>query len=677
MKKILTLLIISASYLQLQAQSSCITALPITVGTYLCDSITGQGPPSSCTGGSLAQNAQWFVYTPTQNVNVKITTDLLVNSGGDTNIGIFTGNCTNLSCFAGDDDGGSIGNGYLSIVYFSALAGTSYYVAIDNKWNASGCTFKLIESPYSLPTISYSKSLLIGSTNFKNDCAVDLNGDYLDDIFTLRNDSTLKIYYQNPLGGFKDTTISIPALTNIPDWSIAAGDLNNSGYNDLVFGGATGVSFLRANSTGTSYTETAFPQYVFSQRSNFIDLNNDGFLDVFVCHDVEPNVYFMNDSTGTLTFHQGGIGDHPQGGYYGSVWVDYDNDGDPDLFIAKCRGGGSTARINEMFRNDGNGVFTNVSVAANMADSVQTWAAAFADYDGDGFMDALVGASSDADGMSKLMHNNGDGTFTDITAGSGWDTDSSLNVEYLTYDFDNDGYPDVLRGGNTMMMNNGDGTFRTMPCGFVPGPCGDFNNDGFIDVLNGNTMYLAISNGNHWSKMSLRGIQSNANGIGGRVEIYGSWGKQIRDVRSGEGFRFMHSLNVHFGLGQATTIDSIHVKWPSGIVDYLFNAPIDSTLHIIEGQHPYPLDTTTNIFDKVKLEEISIYPNPASDRIFIKNTNQLKIKQAIIFATDGRIIRKAKLIDNSISIEGLRPGTYLLQFEINNQASISLPFIKK
>lgn len=676
MKKILSILLISVVSYEVGAQSSCLSALAIVEGTYNCATITGQAPPYSCTGGNTASKAQWYVYTPVQNVNVKITTDLQVNSGGDTNIGVFTGSCGALTCLAGDDDGGIIGNGYLSIVNFSALAGVSYYIVFDNKWNSSACTFQLIESPYNPPKITYSYAEIANSNNYKNYCAVDLNGDYLDDLFTLKNDSTLHIYYQIATGGFKDTIISIPRLQNIPDWSIAAGDLNKSGFNDLVLGGGSGVSILRANSSGTSYTETSFPQYVFSQRSNFIDLNNDGHLDIFVCHDTAPNVYFINDGNGNLTFHQGGIGDHPQGGYYGSVWVDYDNDGDPDLFIAKCRGGQSTARINEMFRNDGNALFTNVSVLANMADSVQTWAASFADFDGDGYMDALIGVSSPADGMHKYMRNNGDGTFTDITAGSGWDLDSSVNVEYLSYDFDNDGHADVFGGGNKIMMNNGNGTFSPMPVNFIPGPCGDFNNDGFIDIQNGKSLYLSVPNGNHWTKMSLKGIQSNANGIGARVEIYGSWGKQIRDVRSGEGFRFMHSLNVHFGLGTATTLDSVLVKWPSGIVDYLFNAPIDSFLHIIEGQHPYPVDSSNHIA-QMNPDRISIYPNPVTDRIFIKNPDQVKINQAGLYSSEGRLIRKVSVSNNSLSIQDLRAGTYILQLELKKQNIISFPFIKK
>src|SRR5690606_25994650 len=119
---------------------------------------------------------------------------------------------------------------------------------------------------------------------------------------------------------------------------------------------------------------------------------------------------------------------------YGSVWIDYDNDGDQDLFIAKCRGGSSSARINELHRNNGDGTFTDVSIESNLSDPVQTWSSAWNDFDNDGDMDVVVGASSTADGSHKFMRNNGDGTFTDITAGSGWDANTHLNIEHITFD---------------------------------------------------------------------------------------------------------------------------------------------------------------------------------------------------------------------------------------------------
>lgn len=80
-------------------------------------------------------------------------------------------------------------------------------------------------------------------------------------------------------------------------------------------------------------------------------------------------------------------------------------------FIAKCRGGNTTAKINELHRNNGDGTFTDVSISSNMADPIQTWSAAWNDFDNDGFLDAIVGASSFTDGNHKFMHNNGDGTF--------------------------------------------------------------------------------------------------------------------------------------------------------------------------------------------------------------------------------------------------------------------------
>ena len=109
------------------------------------------------------------------------------------------------------------------------------------------------------------------------------------------------------------------------------------------------------------------------------------------------------------------------------------------------------------------------------------------------------------------------------------------------------------------------------------------NDDGFLDVYAGyaqifttpssieDRLFLNDGNSNHHIRVLLEGVVSNINGIGARVEAYGIWGKQIREVRSGEGYGIHNSFTQHFGLGQATAIDSIVVRWPSGIIQNIDN----------------------------------------------------------------------------------------------------------
>lgn len=635
------------------AQSTCSSATAVTAGVYTIDTIKGIDIPTPicAQNGTGATAAEWYTYTPSQNYTVTVSTDLTQNTGKDTRVHIYSGTCGNLVCEGGDDDSG---NGYLSIAEFPALAGTTYYIAFDNKWSSVGFDFEISEAPYVVPItppVSFTQNYFPNISGTYKIAVVDMNGDYLDDIVTVE-DGIVQIHYQQTSGAFITENYTTTNPDFLPTWSMAAGDIDKNGFNDLLFGSGSGVTFMYANSTGTGFTEVSGSEYVFSQRSNFVDINNDGHLDAFVCHDVDPNVYYLNNGTGILGYNQGGLGDHPEGGNYGSIWTDFDNDGDMDLFIAKCRGGTSTAKINELHRNDGNGLFTDISVAANMADPVQTWSSAWNDYDNDGWMDALVGASSNADGMHKLMHNNQDGTFTDITAGSGWDANTTLNIEHISYDFDNDGFTDVLGGGGKIMFNNGDLTFSPVTYAFTNGAIGDLNNDGFLDIQNGNNVYMNDGNSNNWVKINLQGVQSNSNGIGARVEIYGSWGKQIRDIRSGEGFKYMNTLNAHFGIGTATTIDSVYVKWPSGHIDILVEPEINQSHTVIEGTSGLGLLAIND-------NQFSIYPNPTSDIIKISNFGKLTNAEISIISHTGKFIQSVS--KEMTDVSQLTSGLYILQ----------------
>ena len=415
------------------------------------------------------------------------------------------------------------------------------------------------------------------------DCAVDMNGDYLDDVVRVTNNH-IYIDYQQADGSFTQTDFPM-SLQNYPSWSICAGDIDNNGFNDLLFGGGNAVSFIYANADGTAYTEDYHSEYIFSQRSTFADIDNDGNLDAFVCHDVDQSHPYRNDGAGNLVEDQSLIQTLNLAGNYAAIWVDYDNDWDTDMYLTKCRQGstpGDIERTNAMYRNNGDGTYTEVGASIGLADNAQSWATAFEDFDNDGDFDAFI---VNHDDQNRFMINDGAGNFTESIMTTGINPNDLGAWENAAADFNNDGFVDILSELNDeLYLNNGDMTFTGYSLPFDDGGIGDFNNDGFLDVVQGNSLWTNDGNGNNWVKINTQGIVSNKNGIGARVEIHGAWGIQIREVRAGQSFSPMSSMAIHFGIGTATEIDQIIIKWPSGISTTLENPSINTMHNIPEAE---------------------------------------------------------------------------------------------
>ncbi|MBK6542422.1 MAG: VCBS repeat-containing protein [Flavobacteriales bacterium] len=640
MKHATLLLFTCLGALSAAAQNTCATALPITVGTFAVTGVNGtQVPLPICApNGTGATAGEWYSYTAGADLNVTVTTSLPANTGLDTRFHVYTGGCAALACVAGDDDSGS---GNLSTASFNVTAGTTYLIAFDNRWSSAAFTFQVSETvPVQDPVTFLPQALPTSGTTM---CVVDMNGDHLDDVVSTST-SLIHILQQQALGGFTPQSITTTPADNTASWSLAAGDFDNNGFNDLLYGGGGGVTFMKANADGTAFTEVSYPQYVFSQRSNFVDINNDGNLDGFVCHDVDANVYYLNDGTGNLVYNQGGFG--PTCGNYGSIWVDFDGDGDQDLFVAKC----GCDPVDILYQNNGNGTFTNIAPALGFADSHQSWSSAWGDYDNDGDMDVLVGSSSS--NVHKLMRNDA-GTFVNVTIGSGFDLLGGQSIEWTTHDFNNDGWLDIL-GGGALMLGNGDLTFQQVTITPTNGPIGDLNNDGFLDIMNSATAYMNDGNDNHYLKVFTVGAVSNMNGIGAEVEVTSALGTQIRQVRSGDGFRYMSSLTAHFGIRTDTQVDQVIVRWPSGIVDIIDNPAIDGILVVEEG-------LSTGVAEASGTNELTLHPVPATDLLYVTTTTGVGNAPVRVLDATGKQVLLRSLVNGQLDVSDLKSGVYLLE----------------
>ncbi len=435
---------------------------------------------------------------------------------------------------------------------------------------------------------------------------LDMNGDGLDDIAHLDQGKYLVIEYQQQDGSF--VSMPVVQVSSNSEWSMCAADVDNNGHADVLTGGHyNGIKVVKFSEDGSSFEMITLPGAdIFAQCSNLADINNDGWLDAFVCHDDAESRIWGNDGSGNFTESDDWIDmttlpPSDNSGNYGSVWTDFDGDGDLDLYIAKCRQGVSDPndprRINALFVNDGNGNYFEAANIYGLKIGAQSWTADFADIDNDGDFDCFI---TNHDVPNMLLENDGTGYFTDITAGSGL-TPTSFPIQGVMRDFNNDGYVDILVAGGSdhLFLNNGDKTFTEVTGIWDSNTIesfalGDLNHDGFMDIYAGyaqiytspsevnDVIWLNDGNENHFLTVQLTGEMSNRPAVGARVKIFGPWGVQIREVRAGESYGISNSLALHFGLGDATEVDSMVVYWPSGGINVYQNITADQFLQISE-----------------------------------------------------------------------------------------------
>jgi tetratricopeptide (TPR) repeat protein len=393
-----------------------------------------------------------------------------------------------------------------------------------------------------------------------------------------------------------------------------------------------------------------------SSSCAFADIDNDGDLDLFVTNYVDfsvdnnkycgsqvkglrsychpnvyrglPNVLYRNNGDGTFGDVTRETGVYSLAGKgLGVVFGDYNNDGWVDIYVA------NDSVFNFLYQNQGNGTFREVGLLSGVAVDENGLPEAgmgtdWGDFDNDGWLDIYV-TNLNLE-MNTLYRNNGGTSFTDVTLKTeiGKPTLPFVGFGTAFFDYDNDGDLDVVTANghildnvtessdittyaqrNLLFHNEGTGVFKEV--GLTSGPgfslekvsrglaVGDIENDGDLDVLINNCNQTAdlIRNenltGNHWLVIKTVGTRSNRDGIGTRLTLRAGGLTRIREVKAGSSYQSQNDLRVHFGLGTASRIDRLELRWPSGAVDVLENIAVNQILTVREGEGiigrgPYP-----------------------------------------------------------------------------------------
>ena len=463
---------------------------------------------------------------------------------------------------------------------------------------------------------TFSVGSVGGTAKNSGNCGgvTDVNNDGRADIVILDQSENVYVAYQQANGSFN--TVSYGSVSSASQWGMTVADVDNDGWAEIMSGGNyDGVHLLDIDGTNTSNLTTFNWASIFMQACSFADIDNDGWLDGFACHDDGHNALFHNNGDGTFENGAGMIdmvfypevNGNDNSGNYGVVWCDFDRDGDQDCLIAKCRqfinDPYDPRRTNVLLVNDGQNNYSDEAPARGLVNLEQSWTADFGDIDNDGDFDCFITTHS---GTLEIYENDGFGYFTDITEGSGLEV-SGFFLQGKLADFDNDGYLDVIyAGGNHgYYRNNGDKTWTNVPNTFQNSDTmhsfaiGDLNHDGFLDLYatygdgyvtpdndNDNVLFLNNTNANHYVVFDLEGTISNKMAVGAVVEIHGAFGTQVRDVRSGESYGITNTNQLHFGIGDATSIDYAIIRWPSGAITVIENPAIDQFHNITETTCP-------------------------------------------------------------------------------------------
>ena len=475
-----------------------------------------------------------------------------------------------------------------------------------------------------------------------------------------------------------------------PSDGASCADYDNDGNTDVFIVNWYNIdNLLYQNGGANSFTKIDTGIIVndngSSETAAWGDADQDGLVDLYVTNSAGSNRNFLYRNLGSGHFQKiSNIAPVTDNSLSRCVnWIDYDNDGDADIFVTNENG-----QANNLYQNDGNFTFTKLIGNTLTTDNLNSMSASWEDYDNDGDFDVFI---ANYQQNNQLFQNDGSGSFSSVSGP--WDTEIGCSFSSSFTDYDNDGDLDLfVTNGfcsndlkNYFYTNNGNGTFTknsTEPLAIDSGGSygcawGDYNNDGFMDLVvanwqnetQTNYLYKNEGNSNNWVELRLEGTVSNRSAIGTIVKckstINGLPVWQTRLLSSQSGYCSQNSMVVHFGLAEDTLIDSLQIIWPSGIIEN-FDSVISNTIHFYK--EPEPIASTPI---NLKQSLIKLYPNPSKGSIKIEILEEMEDSFYFeIFTLTGKKILDGEFKINSNSqiytIQDLLPGTYLVNITSKN-----------
>jgi hypothetical protein len=429
------------------------------------------------------------------------------------------------------------------------------------------------------------------------------------------------LYRNNGNGTFSKVTADLMPGCYGPTVGGVWGDYDNNGALDLFAPNGASVEaedqlYRNPGSGEFQLQDSALPVDITpSAGSAWADYDRDGWLDIFVTKGLAGRRYendrlLRNKGDGTfisMTAAEVGplVDEHPgsASSHYG-LWADYNNDGWPDLLAFNPATSQSC-----LYRNRRDGSFDEF--VSSGLESPPANGFAWGDYDNDGWLDVAAAIAWDPSVPNALFRNLEGTGFANVAAAAGLAA-SLGSVAAAWGDFDNDGFLDLFlasyQGPNALYRNNRDGTFSKIENESIAtdsgrnqsADWGDYDNDGFLDLVVAggdatpevNLLYRNNGNNNHWLKVRLVGTVSNRAAIGARVQVGttldGDWVGQIREISGGGRWGSQSGLIAHFGLRDAATAEVVRIEWPSGIVQELHDVPVNRILTVTEPPRLIP-----------------------------------------------------------------------------------------